>query len=141
MSKKCSRCHTTPGKWRPKLKIYSTFDISESDNRCDRCFLNNQELNIDHVDRWADQYPISYNVVYGIVNSKGKIMYVGETYNGPKRIAEHLHQNCKNAPCRWEDRTGWSWVELDQIDDDDERWSVEQEIIQALRPKYNNEWQ
>ena len=148
--KKCTGYHgkcyhpNNESNWLPLTEFYKNKAADDGlKSYCKFCSKTQNDLtNPDHVTREYKKYPVPDKIIYGIVDNNKNIVYVGETKNGPKRLMEHLTQNCKNAPCREADRTGWSYVVIwdGTNHSKQDRLMLEAVLIQSLRPKYNKQW-
>ena len=76
--------------------------------------------------------------VYGLFNTEGKLMYIGESHTMPYRVYCHLGK-WANAPSKFAgiDTSGWYPKVLWKGTNELQRKMKEKHLIQTLNPKHN----
>jgi len=89
-------------------------------------------------------FPVAENIAYLIKDETGEVIYVGETSNGPKRLAEHF-SSCKCKSFHKGQfkqkftREFWTY-EVFECKDKRERLIKEIELEFEIQPKFNKRW-
>jgi predicted GIY-YIG superfamily endonuclease len=89
-------------------------------------------------------FPIAHNIAYLIKDETGEVIYVGETANGPKRLAEHF-SSCKVKSFHKGQfkqkytREFWTY-EVFECKNKRDRLIKEIELEFKLKPRFNKRW-
>ena len=90
-------------------------------------------------------FPVPKEIVYIIKDEKGDIIYVGETVNGPRRLAEHFGYDKSKAFHKGQFKKAYCkefWTyEVVETFSKQERLIKEIELEFKHEPKYNKRWQ
>ena len=89
-------------------------------------------------------FPVAHNIAYSIKDETGEVIYVGETANGPKRLAEHF-SSCKVKSFHKGQfkqkytREFWTY-EVFECENKRDRLIKEIELEFKLKPRFNKRW-
>jgi predicted GIY-YIG superfamily endonuclease len=91
------------------------------------------------------EFPVSMEIVYIIKDETGEIIYVGESVNGPRRLAEHFGYDKSKAFHKGQFKKAyckefWTYEVIETISKQ-ERLIKEIELEFKHEPKYNKRWQ
>ena len=91
------------------------------------------------------EFPVPMEIVYIIKDVDGEIIYVGETVNGPRRLAEHFGYDKSKAFHKGQFKKAYCkefWTyEVIETFSKQERLIKEIELEFKHEPKYNKRWQ
>ncbi len=91
------------------------------------------------------EFPVPMEIVYIIKDVDGEIIYVGETVNGPRRLAEHFGYDKSKAFHKGQFNKAYCkefWTyEVIETFNKQERLIKEIELEFKHQPKYNKRWQ
>ena len=91
------------------------------------------------------EFPVAMEIVYIIKDETGEIIYVGETVNGPRRLAEHFGYDKSKAFHKGQFKKAYCkefWTyEVIETFSKQERLIKEIELEFKHKPKYNKRWQ
>jgi predicted GIY-YIG superfamily endonuclease len=91
------------------------------------------------------EFPVPMEIVYIIKDVDGEIIYVGETVNGPRRLAEHFGYDKSKAFHKGQFKRAYCkefWTyEVIETFNKQERLIKEIELEFKHQPKYNKRWQ
>ena len=91
------------------------------------------------------EFPVPMEIVYIIKDVDGEIIYVGETVNGPRRLAEHFSYDKSKAFHKGQFNKAYCkefWTyEVIETFNKQERLIKEIELEFKHQPKYNKRWQ
>ena len=91
------------------------------------------------------EFPVPMEIVYIIKDETGEIIYVGETTNGPRRLAEHFGYDKSKAFHKGQFKKAYCkefWTyEVIETTSKQERLIKEIELEFKHEPKYNKRWQ
>jgi predicted GIY-YIG superfamily endonuclease len=89
-------------------------------------------------------FPVPHNIAYSIKDETGEVIYVGETANGPKRLAEHF-SSCKVKSFHKGQfkqayaREFWTY-EVFECKNKRDRLIKEIELEFEIQPRFNKRW-
>jgi excinuclease UvrABC nuclease subunit len=91
------------------------------------------------------QFPVPKEIVYVIQDENKKVIYVGETVNGPRRLAEHFGYDKSKAFHKGQFKKAyckkfWSYDYVETTTKE-ERLIKEIELEFEYQPIYNKRWQ
>jgi len=91
------------------------------------------------------EFPVPMEVVYVIKDENGEVIYVGESINGPRRLAEHFCYDKSKAFHKGQFKKSfckefWTY-EVIEVSCKKERLIKEIELEFKYKPKYNKRWQ
>ena len=91
------------------------------------------------------EFPVAMEIVYIIKDETDDIIYVGETVNGPRRLAEHFGYDKSKAFHKGQFKKAYCkefWTyEVIETFSKQERLIKEIELEFKHEPKYNKRWQ
>jgi predicted GIY-YIG superfamily endonuclease len=91
------------------------------------------------------EFPVPMEIVYIIKDETGEIIYVGESVNGPRRLAEHFGYDKSKAFHKGQFKKAYCkefWTyEFIETTNKQERLIKEIELEFKHEPKYNKRWQ
>jgi len=91
------------------------------------------------------EFPVAMEIVYIIKDETDEIIYVGETVNGPRRLAEHFGYDKSKAFHKGQFKKAYCkefWTyEVIETFSKQERLIKEIELEFKHEPKYNRRWQ
>lgn len=91
------------------------------------------------------EFPVAMEIVYIIKDETDEIIYVGETVNGPRRLAEHFGYDKSKAFHKGQFKKAYCkefWTyEVIETFSKKERLIKEIELEFKHEPKYNRRWQ
>lgn len=127
--KKCYTCRKS--RLATSFSYYSSGTLRTNCKKCRRRASKLQGL-VFH-----KYYPVEQRIVYSLLDGEGKIVYIGESYQGPYRIYTHLcgHSHlCR----RGIDTSKWSYKVLWTGESHAKRIREEKRLINLHKPKHNH---
>lgn len=131
-AKQCNKCK----------ELLPAIAFSGRRSTCKKCYAPfNAAATQKHKEKY---FPVPYNIVYMIKDEYNDIIYIGETTNGPKRLAEHFGWDNSKSFHKGQFKREYClefWTyEFIETYSKEERLIKEIELEFKYEPRYNSRW-